>query len=725
VKELSAREPAGVAAAGRIVTFYSYKGGTGRTMALANVACLLAETLGAGERVLVVDWDLEAPGLHRFFPPRLRGQAAASDIGLDATPGLIDLFGELASRLPAEPATAEDAAEAAARAAVEGLALDSYAADTEFANIRILRAGRNDDGGYSKRVGTFDWERLFMRAPAVYRLLAERLARAYRWVLIDSRTGVTDTSGICTTLLPEKLVVVFTPNLQSLSGVRELVERATRYRRDSDDLRPLLVYPLASRIEASRQDLRTRWRLGDKDRGIVGFQPMFEDLLARAYGLPACDLGTYFDEVQIQQTADYAYGEQIAARSGGDRFSLANSYRVFVERLVAAGPPWASAAALPPVAPAAIAPPPPVEPLWVAHAKAAPTESFKVDPVTRVARPTPEHRGKVFTSFARADRARVEPILASLASSGFDVWSDRELPYGSDFSREIAHQLEMADAVLVFWSQESVASTAVRDEAYVARQRGRLIPVMLDNVAPPLGFGDLQSHDLTSMTRRGLDELVGRVDQLVRTGQGAPATGAPPTRRQFWKEAVAVATLGGAVLYWFTSRSADPKPPPAPAPAPLATVTVPNFVGSDSADAARTVGLLGLKVEMSTAPDKPGSEYIEGVVTAQTPLAGTASPAGTVVRLIVASETAYAPTLVGTNLNSALKLLADANLRLGRTSTVPVSDRPPGTIVGQRPAPGAKLPAGSAVDVDVAAESKLVPPPQRAPNPSLGPSLGR
>ncbi len=39
-------------AAGRIVTFYSFKGGTGRTMALANVAWILAAN---GKRVLVAD----------------------------------------------------------------------------------------------------------------------------------------------------------------------------------------------------------------------------------------------------------------------------------------------------------------------------------------------------------------------------------------------------------------------------------------------------------------------------------------------------------------------------------------------------------------------------------------------------------------------------------------------------------------------------------------------
>ena len=67
---------------GQIVTFYSYKGGTGRTMALANVGWILAAN---GNRVLTVDWDLESPGLHRYFHPFLR------DKNLHSTDGVIDM----------------------------------------------------------------------------------------------------------------------------------------------------------------------------------------------------------------------------------------------------------------------------------------------------------------------------------------------------------------------------------------------------------------------------------------------------------------------------------------------------------------------------------------------------------------------------------------------------------------------------------------------------------
>ena len=72
---------------GKVVTFYSFKGGTGRTMALANVAWILASN---GLKVLVVDWDLDSPGLHRYFHPFLDPAKVA------ATQGIIELITDYA-----------------------------------------------------------------------------------------------------------------------------------------------------------------------------------------------------------------------------------------------------------------------------------------------------------------------------------------------------------------------------------------------------------------------------------------------------------------------------------------------------------------------------------------------------------------------------------------------------------------------------------------------------
>jgi hypothetical protein len=149
---------------------------------------------------------------------------------------------------------------------------------------------------------------------------------------------VTDTSGICTMLLPEKLVVVFTPNLQSTEGALERIAKAITYRQRSDDLRPLVVYPLPSRIESQLQKLRERWRFDPN----FGYQPRFEKLFEQVYGLARCDLTNYFNTVQLPQVPDYAFGEEIAVlvERGADKFSLSSNYADFVEQLLSSMEPW-------------------------------------------------------------------------------------------------------------------------------------------------------------------------------------------------------------------------------------------------------------------------------------------------------------------------------------------------------------------------------------------------
>ncbi|GAB3838321.1 hypothetical protein GCM10029963_04280 [Micromonospora andamanensis] len=86
---------------GQIITFYSYKGGTGRTMALANTAWILAAN---GHRVLVVDWDLESPGLHRFYRPFIHeGMLRGAGGVIDMLVGYEGAAKEAAGRDPAGP----------------------------------------------------------------------------------------------------------------------------------------------------------------------------------------------------------------------------------------------------------------------------------------------------------------------------------------------------------------------------------------------------------------------------------------------------------------------------------------------------------------------------------------------------------------------------------------------------------------------------------------------
>lgn len=103
----------------------------------------------------------------------------------------------------------------------------------------------------------------------------------------------------------------------------------------------------------------------------------------------------------------------------------------------------------------------------------------------------------VFISYASEDRDRVRPFAEALIARGFNVWWDRALAAGQDYTAIIDRELRAAKAVIVVWTRGSAASTFVRDEAGRARDEGRLVPVMLDRVEIPLGFGAFQAEDFT------------------------------------------------------------------------------------------------------------------------------------------------------------------------------------------------------------------------------------
>lgn len=319
---------------GKVITFYSYKGGTGRSMALANVACLLAKNPDVKKGVLIIDWDLEAPGLHRFFKPTLSFSESSSHLGL------IDLFLNFED-IVSKKALHSTLDETDAQEVIEKSEIHKFIQDTQVPGLHLMSAGKFDTD-YPKRINTFQWDKFFERSPYFFRVFAEYLTELYDYILIDSRTGITDTSGICTMILPEKLVVVFIPNQQSLTGVSELINRAITYRKSSDDLRPVTVYPLPSRIEANQPKLHDQWRHGDSEENIDGYQVTFERLMSEAYDLPFCDLTEYFDDVQIQYIPFYAYGEKIAVllERSEDRLSIARSYEHFTERLIGRSSPW-------------------------------------------------------------------------------------------------------------------------------------------------------------------------------------------------------------------------------------------------------------------------------------------------------------------------------------------------------------------------------------------------
>jgi hypothetical protein len=223
---------------GRIITFYSYKGGTGRSMALANVAWLLAAN---GHSVVAIDWDLEAPGLHRYLLPFLR------DPELTQTRGVMDLLWDYVNLV----LTPREAWPLSIDSPIDLADARSYITQLEnpFADkggcLDLLCAGEQVSA-YASRFRDFDWRALYERqgGGAFIDALAERLRGQYDFVLIDSRTGVADTSGICTVHLPDEVVLCFTYNRQSVKGVAA-VARSIQLQRTP----PLRIWPVPMRVE--------------------------------------------------------------------------------------------------------------------------------------------------------------------------------------------------------------------------------------------------------------------------------------------------------------------------------------------------------------------------------------------------------------------------------------------------------------------------------------------
>ena len=181
-----------------VTTFYSFKGGVGRTMALVNSAVTLALR---GRRVLVVDFDVEAPGLDTFDVLQTR----------EEVPGVIDFVTRYL-----ESGQAPDVAEYIGECPDIG---------DEGGQLWIMPSGRSDS--YAANFNQVDWAELYGRREGylLFEDLKEQWNQLLRpdYVLIDSRTGHTDTCGICTRQLPDSVVVFFFPNEQNLRGLTEVV----------------------------------------------------------------------------------------------------------------------------------------------------------------------------------------------------------------------------------------------------------------------------------------------------------------------------------------------------------------------------------------------------------------------------------------------------------------------------------------------------------------------
>ena len=175
----------------KTITFYSYKGGVGRSLALANIASRLSEY---SRQVCLLDFDLEAPGLHYKFSSYLYNR------GIEINKGLVDYIYQFTNNgnLP------------------ERIAEYSYSFLSQPRSYTtLIPAGNINSSDYWKKLSSIDWYNLLYENPSGLSFL------------LDSRTGISEMSGITLSLLADEVVVVAANNRENLEGAKKIIKSIT------------------------------------------------------------------------------------------------------------------------------------------------------------------------------------------------------------------------------------------------------------------------------------------------------------------------------------------------------------------------------------------------------------------------------------------------------------------------------------------------------------------
>ena len=262
-------------------------------MALANVADRLCRY---GLKTLIVDFDLEAPGLERYFPIDM--QAARQ------SPGLLDLLiaYKQAMSQPVGQSTRDFRK-------LEQYIFPVYYELPGSGSLHLLPAGMRGDedqlSNYAYQLRTFDWQEFYFDwgGELFFQWLAREIGKRYDLALVDSRTGVTEMGGVCAYQLADSLVMFCAPNGQNLQGTRDVLrnfnsERVRALRKD----RALQVLVAPARVQQDSPEL-------GKFRAAFSAFEEFAPATLKAMGLSFWDLMVPYDPA-------FAFEERVVGENG-------------------------------------------------------------------------------------------------------------------------------------------------------------------------------------------------------------------------------------------------------------------------------------------------------------------------------------------------------------------------------------------------------------------------
>lgn len=445
---------------GEVVTFYSYKGGVGRTMALANTAVILTQW---GYRVLLVDWDLEAPGLEHFFKDFVDLKMIAQQ------PGVIDILSSLLENPSPITITWE-------------ACLVNVGVSGNNGVLHLLTAGTRNEH-YFTQLRNLDLKAFYDQGGGfALEQLRTEWKQSYDYILVDSRTGVTDIGGICTIHLPDILVLLFTATEQSLQGVVEIARKANRARwKLPFDRMSLVSLPIPGKFDAGEEfKLSQEW--------LERFANALTDVYAN--WLPkTIDRRDFLQLTKIPYISYFSFGEKLPVLEQGtiDPAGLGYAY----ENLAA----------------------------LIAHnlesvhlllesrsefVRSGIRQAGKFAPAgaARSARPL-----RVFISYAPPDQEAAHNLYRRLRDDGFQPWMDAaDLLPGQNLRRETEKAVRTSDAIILTLSHNAVSRSGqfhrqVKLAMDVAEEQPEnaifIIPVRLDSSEMPNSIANFHFADLT------------------------------------------------------------------------------------------------------------------------------------------------------------------------------------------------------------------------------------
>ncbi|WP_027003863.1 KGGVGR-motif variant AAA ATPase [Hugenholtzia roseola] len=281
----------------KIITFYSYKGGVGRTQLLSNVAAFLC--FQRHKRVLLIDWDLEAPGLH-FYLGIEKSQIVK---------GTIDLFDDYVKliRRSEKPLSQDEMPYFDASYIVP-----THYRSEEGGRVDMISAGKQDEN-FTKKVNDFAWQHFYQNldGAAYIEFLKTSLKELdYDYIFIDSRTGINDYSGICNIQFPDINVIIAAPNYQNLNGSLDICKKISEspyldLELEGQPLRKPYIFPILSRLDLSEDTHSSEW--------ILRFSREFHPYIQKTLALEGLQKSSkdFVDDTNIYYVKELSYKETI------------------------------------------------------------------------------------------------------------------------------------------------------------------------------------------------------------------------------------------------------------------------------------------------------------------------------------------------------------------------------------------------------------------------------